>query len=103
MRCPASRDLGGALANRERVSVRLEQGPVTEGGDVLQQVFYRGRDGRNCLAFDLCLARRRARIAAQATAEDRRAIATYLIENTGSVEELRNRVEKVYAELTRAP
>ena len=45
----------------------------------------------------------RARIAAQATAEDRRAIATYLIENTGSVEELRNRVEKVYAELTRAP
>jgi dephospho-CoA kinase len=45
----------------------------------------------------------RARIAAQATAEDRRAIATYLIENTGSVEELRSHVEKVYAELTHAP
>ena len=45
----------------------------------------------------------RARIAAQATAEDRRAIATYLIENTGSVEELRSQVEKVYAELTHAP
>jgi dephospho-CoA kinase len=44
-----------------------------------------------------------ARIAAQATAEDRRAIATYLIENTGSVEELRSQVEKVYAELTHTP
>ncbi|RNM16041.1 dephospho-CoA kinase [Nocardioides pocheonensis] len=40
-----------------------------------------------------------ARIAAQATPGDRRAIATYLIENTGSREELRRQVEKIYAEL----
>jgi dephospho-CoA kinase len=40
-----------------------------------------------------------ARIAAQAAPEDRRAIATYLIENTGTREELRRRVEKIYAEL----
>ncbi len=42
----------------------------------------------------------RARIAAQAAPEERRAIATYLIENTGSVEELRAEVEKIYATLT---
>jgi len=41
-----------------------------------------------------------ARIAAQATREDRRAIATYVIENTGSLEDLRKRVEAVYAELS---
>ena len=41
-----------------------------------------------------------SRIAAQATPEQRRAIATYLIENTGSREELRARVEAVYAELS---
>ncbi|HEX2893183.1 MAG TPA: dephospho-CoA kinase [Marmoricola sp.] len=40
-----------------------------------------------------------ARIAAQAAPEDRRAIATYLIENTGTREELRRQVEKIYAEL----
>jgi dephospho-CoA kinase len=40
-----------------------------------------------------------SRIAAQATPEQRRAIATYLIENTGTREELRARVEAVYAEL----
>ena len=40
-----------------------------------------------------------ARIAAQATPEDRRAIATYVVENTGTVEELRAAVEKIYAEL----
>lgn len=40
-----------------------------------------------------------ARIAAQATPEDRRAIATYLVDNTGSREELRRQVEKIYAEL----
>jgi dephospho-CoA kinase len=40
-----------------------------------------------------------SRIAAQATPEDRRAIATYLIENTGSIEDLRREVEAVYAEL----
>jgi dephospho-CoA kinase len=38
----------------------------------------------------------RSRIAAQATPEDRRAIATYLIDNTGTVEELRHEVEKIY-------
>lgn len=40
-----------------------------------------------------------SRIAAQATPEQRRAIATYLIENTGTLDELRARVEAVYAEL----
>jgi dephospho-CoA kinase len=43
-----------------------------------------------------------ARIAAQASREDRRAIATYVIENTGTVEDLRRQVEKVYAELRRS-
>ena len=43
----------------------------------------------------------RARIAAQATREDRLAVATYVIENTGTVEELRARVAEVYAALTR--
>lgn len=43
----------------------------------------------------------KARIAAQASADDRRAIATYLVENTGTVEDLRQQVEKIYAELTR--
>jgi len=37
-----------------------------------------------------------SRIAAQATPEDRRAIATYLVDNTGTVEELRHEVEKIY-------
>lgn len=41
----------------------------------------------------------RARIAAQATPEQRRAVARHLIENTGSREELRSRVEQVFAEL----
>lgn len=41
----------------------------------------------------------RSRIAAQASAEDRRAVATYLVENSGSREELRRQVEKIYAEL----
>jgi dephospho-CoA kinase len=41
-----------------------------------------------------------ARIAAQASPEDRRAIATYVVENTGTRAELRERVESVYAELT---
>jgi dephospho-CoA kinase len=40
-----------------------------------------------------------ARIAAQATPEQRRAIATHLIVNTGSKADLRARVEEVYAEL----
>jgi dephospho-CoA kinase len=42
-----------------------------------------------------------SRIAAQASREDRLAIATMVIENTGSLDELRARVEEVYAALTR--
>lgn len=41
----------------------------------------------------------RARIAAQATREQRRAVATYLIENTGTHEDLRRKVTEVFAEL----
>ena len=40
-----------------------------------------------------------ARIAAQASREDRRAIATYVIDNTGSREELREQVEAVHRAL----
>ena len=43
-----------------------------------------------------------SRIAAQATPEQRRAIATYLIVNDGTREALRARVEEVYAELVAA-
>jgi dephospho-CoA kinase len=43
----------------------------------------------------------RARIAAQASADERRAIATYVVENIGTVEDLRREVERIYAELTR--
>ena len=42
----------------------------------------------------------RSRMAAQASPEDRRAIATYVIENTGSLDDLRARVEEVFAALT---
>jgi dephospho-CoA kinase len=38
----------------------------------------------------------RARMEAQASREDRRAIATYLIENTGTLDALRTRVREVY-------
>lgn len=41
-----------------------------------------------------------SRIAAQATREERRAIATYVIENTGTLEDLRQRVTEVFAELS---
>ena len=41
----------------------------------------------------------RARIAAQATREQRRAVATYLIENTGTREDLRQRVVDVFERL----
>lgn len=41
----------------------------------------------------------RSRIAAQATAEDRLAIATHVIDNTGTHEDLRHRVAEVLAEL----
>lgn len=40
-----------------------------------------------------------SRIAAQATREERRAIATYVIENTGTIEDLRRRVAEVFARL----
>ncbi|HJQ04936.1 MAG TPA: dephospho-CoA kinase [Nocardioides sp.] len=42
----------------------------------------------------------RARIAAQATREQRRAAATYLIENTGTREDLRQRVTEVFERLS---
>jgi dephospho-CoA kinase len=41
----------------------------------------------------------RARIEAQASREDRRAIATYVVDNTGTPEDLRERVAEVYADL----
>ncbi len=42
-----------------------------------------------------------ARIAAQATREQRRAVATYVIDNTGTHEDLRQRVTEVFEELSR--
>jgi len=41
-----------------------------------------------------------SRIAAQASREDRLAIATYVIDNTGTLDELRAQVEEVYAQLS---
>ncbi|MDO9497075.1 MAG: dephospho-CoA kinase [Nocardioides sp.] len=41
-----------------------------------------------------------SRIASQASREDRLAIATYVVDNTGSLEELRRQVEEIYAGLT---
>ncbi|WP_134738876.1 dephospho-CoA kinase [Nocardioides sp. 503] len=41
-----------------------------------------------------------SRIAAQASREDRLALATYVVDNTGSLDDLRRRVEEVYAALT---
>jgi len=41
----------------------------------------------------------RARMAAQATREQRRSVATYVIENTGTREDLRRRVTEVFDEL----
>jgi dephospho-CoA kinase len=41
-----------------------------------------------------------SRIASQASREDRLAVATYVVDNTGSLADLRQRVEEVYAELT---
>jgi dephospho-CoA kinase len=40
-----------------------------------------------------------SRMAAQASREDRLAVATYVIENTGTLDELRQEVEEVYADL----
>ena len=42
-----------------------------------------------------------ARVAAQASREDRLAIATHVVDNTGTLEELRARVDAVYAALPR--
>jgi dephospho-CoA kinase len=41
-----------------------------------------------------------SRIAAQASREDRLAIATHVVDNTGSLDDLRRRVEEIHAELT---
>ena len=41
----------------------------------------------------------RARVDAQASREERLAVATYVVDNTGTLEELRARVHSVYAEL----
>ena len=41
-----------------------------------------------------------ARVAAQARREDRLAVATYVIDNTASLEDLRAQVEQVYADLS---
>lgn len=41
-----------------------------------------------------------ARVRAQATREQRRAIATYLIDNTATIEDLRDRVTEVFTELS---
>ena len=43
-----------------------------------------------------------SRIAAQATPEERRAIATYVVANTGTRADLRRQVEKIYADLRRS-
>lgn len=45
----------------------------------------------------------RARIATQATREQRLAVATHVIDNSGSLEDLRRRVEEVYALLAPPP
>jgi dephospho-CoA kinase len=45
----------------------------------------------------------RARVAAQASREERLAIATHVVDNTGTFEELRERVAEVYGELTSPP
>jgi dephospho-CoA kinase len=42
----------------------------------------------------------RARMGAQASREDRRGIATYVIDNTGTLEDLRQRVTEVFKELS---
>ncbi len=41
----------------------------------------------------------RSRVAAQASREDRLALATYVVENTGTREDLRRRVEEIWADL----
>ncbi len=48
---------------------------------------------------DLSRADAEARVAAQASREDRRAVATYVIDNTGTREDLRDRVAEVFDKL----
>jgi dephospho-CoA kinase len=43
----------------------------------------------------------RARVAAQASRSDRRAAATYVVDNTGTLEDLRHRVTEVFEQLVR--
>jgi len=43
-----------------------------------------------------------ARVAAQASREQRRAVATYVIDNTGTTEDLRHEVTEVFARLNAA-
>ena len=43
-----------------------------------------------------------ARVAAQASREERLAVATYVVDNTGTLDELRARVAEVYAALVPA-
>lgn len=50
----------------------------------------------------MSLADAEARVAAQSSREDRLAIATHVIDNSGSLEELRLRVEQVWADLVGA-
>ena len=57
--------IGGALADGERIRVGLQQCPVAERRNVLQQVVGDGRDGRCRDTVDLRLACGLARIAAQ--------------------------------------
>jgi dephospho-CoA kinase len=45
----------------------------------------------------------RARVVAQASREQRRAVATYVIDNAGTREDLRERVAEVFAELSGKP
>lgn len=47
----------------------------------------------------MAVADARARIDAQASRAERRAIATYVIDNTGTLDDLRRRVSEVYADL----
>lgn len=44
----------------------------------------------------------RARVAAQATREERRAIATHVIDNTGTLDELRSRVTEIFDQIVPA-
>lgn len=57
--------------------------------------------GRMVADRGMTLSDAEARVAAQATREQRRAAATHLIHNDGTLDELQQRVQAVYADLTR--